>query len=140
MAKSETLKAIQSEKKARIKQKIKDTQAELRKNFKTERQEQPEFLTAFRKTYPGVLIFSIPNGANAGSREKSKLKSQGLLSGVPDLFIPAWKLFIELKQSKSGRTSDKQDSVIAQLQELGYNCIVANGAEDAMAKCKHLLR
>lgn len=122
------------ERKTRLQANLKAIQAE-KKTFKTEGQEQPLFLAEFRKAWPDVLIFSIPNGANAGPREKSRLKTQGLVSGVPDLFVPAWHLFIELKQTKSGKTSEKQDIVMDKLRVLGYTCYVAFGAVEAMAAC-----
>jgi hypothetical protein len=51
---------------------------------------------------------------------------------VPDLFVPEWALWIEMKRRKGGRLSEEQTDWIAYLQCHGYNCIVAHGAEDAI--------
>ena len=45
----------------------------------------------FRLRYPKGLIYAIPNGGQRNVIVASKLKSEGVLSGVPDLHIPMAK-------------------------------------------------
>ena len=53
------------------------------------------------------------------------------MAGVPDLFIPAWRVWIEMKREKGGSVSTDQKDWLAYLTECGYRCFVARGAEDA---------
>lgn len=130
----------EKKRKERLKAKIREIQ-EQKKELRTERQEQPAFLTAFKTRWPGVLIFSSGNGASGGGkREKSKMKTQGLVSGVPDLFIPEWFTFIELKQKKSGKASEEQNEMMEKLTKMGYVCLVSHGADEAMRQCEEIYR
>lgn len=100
-------------------------------NLKTESQEQSEFVKWFKATYPDVVIIAIPNGAQTSARNKSKLKTQGLAPGTPDIFIPAWGLWIELKRSDGGKVSPEQVAMIDYLRRCGYLAEVAYGSEHA---------
>ena len=60
-----------------------------------------------------------------------KLKEEGVRSGVPDLYVPAWKLWIEMKRATGGRLSADQKDWIAYLEGIGDRVIVAHGAKDA---------
>ena len=75
----------------------------------TESMEQQGFVTWFRSRYPGVLIFAIPNGGKRSIRTALTLKAEGVVPGVPDLFIPEWRLFIEMKRIRGGIISKDQD-------------------------------
>ena len=55
----------------------------------------------------------------------------GVVPGIPDLFIPAWKLYIELKREKGGVVSEVQKKIMAYLTRHGYTCMVCHGATDA---------
>ncbi len=87
----------------------------------------------FRKTYPEVLIFAIPNGGQRSKVTAVKLQAEGVLSGVPDLFVPAWGLFIEMKRQRGGSVSPDQKDIIPKLREAGYAVEIARGCEAAMA-------
>lgn len=97
--------------------------------------EQVTFVSQFRQAYPGVLIFAIPNGGYRDKRTAEKLKAEGVVSGVPDLFIPAWRLWIEMKRQKGGGLSAEQKVIIPQL-EADYTVIVGKGWKDAMEKVR----
>lgn len=103
----------------------------------SEHAEQTAFVQWFRLQYPGVLIFAIPNGGARNKATAGKLKAEGVLAGVPDLFIPRWRLFVEMKRKAHGRVSPEQAEVMRALGAAGYTCIVAHGCEDAMSKVKH---
>jgi hypothetical protein len=100
----------------------------------TEHEEQRELVRWFRQTWPGVRIFAIPNGGARSPATASRLKAEGVSSGVPDLFIPAWGLWLEMKRTKGGRVSSEQKDWIKYLESVKYWCIVGKGAEDAKVK------
>jgi hypothetical protein len=93
--------------------------------------EQREVVRWFRQTWPGVRIFAVPNGGVRSKATAVRLKAEGVASGVPDLFVPAWRLWIEMKRVKGGSLSQEQKDWIAYLEGCGYQCVVGKGAEDA---------
>jgi hypothetical protein len=97
----------------------------------SEDREQMLLVQWFRRTYPGVRIFAIPNGGHRHPAVAAKLKATGASAGVPDLFIPAWKLWIEMKRVKGGSVSAEQKDWIKYLEEVGYCVKVCKGAEAA---------
>jgi hypothetical protein len=97
----------------------------------TEHEEQRELVRWFRQAWPCVRIFAIPNGGARSLATAGRLKAEGVSSGVPDLFIPAWRLWIEMKRIKGGSVSAEQKDWIAYLEEVGYCAKVCKGAEDA---------
>ncbi len=100
----------------------------------TEHEEQRELVRWFRQTYSGVRIFAIPNGGARSKATAGRLKAEGVSSGVPDLFIPAWGLWVEMKRSKGGSLSAEQKDWIAYLESVRFCCIVGKGADDAKGK------
>jgi len=100
----------------------------------TEHEEQRELVRWFRQAWPDVRIFAIPNGGARSQATAGRLKAEGVSSGVPDLFIPAWRLWIEMKRSKGGSLSAEQKDWCAYLESIGHCVIVGKGAEDARAK------
>ena len=103
-------------------------------------QEQIAFVQWFRAQYPKTLIHSIPNGAHlAGDarqrgRQMARLKAEGLVVGIPDLFVPAWRLYIEMKREKGGTLQDEQKAMAEALWEAGCRVIVCRGFEDAKSQ------
>lgn len=77
-----------------------------------------------REKYPELeWMFAIPNGGLRDKITAVRLKAEGVRSGVSDIFLPAVRepyagLFIEMKEPKKGKESDKQrefgDHVIVQ--------------------------
>jgi len=95
---------------------------------------QASLVSWFRKAFPGVLIYAIPNGGKRGKREAMKLKAEGVTAGVPDLHIPEWGLWLEMKTPK-GRLSADQKKMIPLIERfntvlIGYGCL------DAQSKVK----
>lgn len=107
-------------------------------NIPSEHYEQREFVQWFRQTWPGVRIFAIPNGGYRSIATAGRLKVEGVSSGVPDLFVPDWSLWIEMKRAKGGVLSPEQKDWIAYLESCGYFCIVAKGAEDGKEKITNI--
>jgi len=114
-----------------MKKAIKTTASEA---IPSEDHEQMLLVQWFRRTYAGVRIFSVPNGGARHPAVAAKLKATGTSSGVPDLFIPAWRLWVEMKRVKGGSLSAEQKDWIQYLESVGYWVIVGKGAEDAKAK------
>lgn len=103
----------------------------LKTKHSSEDKEQEGLINWFRLKFPGMLIFHIPNGEQRALSVGVRLKKQGVVAGIPDLFIPALKIFIELKRKDGGVVSKEQEKIIAYLQRVGYTVWVCHGAEDA---------
>jgi hypothetical protein len=103
----------------------------LTERIPTEHEEQREFVRWFRQGYKGVRIFAIPNGGQRSMAAAARLKVEGVSPGVPDLFIPEWRLWVEMKRTKGGSLSAEQKDWIAYLQSCGYTCMVTKGAAQA---------
>lgn len=103
----------------------------------TESQEQIAFVNWFRSQFPRVLIFAVPNGAHlaggGGQRaaKMARMKAEGLVNGIPDLCVPEWRLWIEMKRQRGGRVSPDQRDVHDYLRGIGHEVIVGRGWEDA---------
>jgi hypothetical protein len=100
----------------------------------SEHEEQAGFVSWFRARFPGVLIFAIPNGEHRAISAAKRLKAEGVVAGVPDLHVPEWRLWIEMKRATGGRLSADQAEIIRHLQDIGYTVIVGHGAREASAK------
>jgi hypothetical protein len=98
----------------------------------TEHQEQVLFVNWFRLTYPGVLIHTVPNGGLRNKRVAADLKAEGATAGMPDLFIPAWGLWIEMKRRKGSSVKPEQKQIIKYLRANGATVHVCKGADEAM--------
>lgn len=97
----------------------------------SEHVEQRNFVSWFRQTYPGVLIFAIPNGGKRGKLEAMRLQAEGVVSGVPDLCIPEWRVYVEMKRTKGGTVSKEQREILDYLDGCGYTVAVCKGFEAA---------
>jgi hypothetical protein len=112
----------------------------------SEQQEQAAFVSWFSYQYPGVLIHSIPNGAHlAGTgpiraMKMAKMKAAGLVPGIPDLFVPEWTIWVEMKRQQGGRLSDDQETIIGYLRNIGHRVIVGKGWEDAATQLREEVR
>ena len=104
----------------------------------TEHAEQVTFVAEFRRQYPDVRIFAIPNGGFRHKVTADRLKAEGVTSGVPDTFVPAWNLWVEMKRQKGGRLSPEQKDWKAYLESVGHTVIVAKGWEDAMKQIQNI--
>ena len=85
---------------------------------------------------PEQLLFAIPNGGQRNIIVASKLKSEGVRAGIPDLFLAVSRggkhgLFIEMKKAVGGRVSRKQTLVMDMLADQGYVWAVCHGWNEA---------
>jgi len=90
-----------------------------------------------------TLLFHIPNGGKRDVITASRLKAQGVKSGVPDLFLPVPRgsyhgLFVEMKKI-GGTISDKQGEWIPALAAQGYKTVVCQGWVEAADMIKRYL-
>ena len=107
---------------------------------RTEHEEQRELVRWFRQTWPGVLIFAIPNGGQRSAATAGRMKAEGVVPGVPDLFVPACALWIEMKRAKGGVVSPEQKRMIKSLESVGYCVLVCRGADDAKAQIEQHIK
>ena len=96
--------------------------------------EQVCLVNWFRFQYPKKLIFALPNGGGRNIVTASKLKAEGVVSGVPDLFVPEWNLWLEMKKNKQARLSKNQEKIIKHLESIGHYVIIGYGFDDARKK------
>ena len=81
------------------------------------------------------LVFAIPNGGKRDVRAGKKLKDEGMLSGVPDIFVAIPKgiysgLFIEMKSGYNKPTESQKEQIDA-LRNAGYKAEVCTGFDQA---------
>jgi hypothetical protein len=109
--------------------------AQKKEEVPLESDEQKNFISWFRQTYPEILIFAIPNGGTRYPAEAANLKAQGVTPGVPDLYIPEWHLWVEMKRKKGWELSEDQETIRRYLVEKAADSwILGLGCEDAKKK------
>jgi hypothetical protein len=104
----------------------------------SEHLEQVRLVVWFRRSYPDVRIFAVPNGGARSGPQGAKLKAEGVSPGVPDLFVPEWSLWVEMKRAKGGTVSPDQRDWIAYLEGIGHRVIIGRGFEDAKGQIEAL--
>lgn len=108
----------------------------------TEHHHQMLTVAWFRAQYPSLamLLFAIPNGGQRNPATAAHLKAEGVVAGIPDLFlaVPMGQdhgLFLEMK-TPTGVVSKAQHAAHSSLRAQGYRVDIARGYEAA----KTLLR
>jgi len=87
--------------------------------------------------YPMLnMLHCSLNGVKLSGTQAKIAKGQGMLSGVPDLFLPVPKngyhgLFIEMKSEK-GRVTENQHWFLTNAESLGYKTAVCYSAKEAI--------
>jgi len=81
-------------------------------------------------------IYAHMNGVRTTIGAAMKAKAEGARAGIPDLFLPIgsngfFGLYLEMKRLKGGTLSDVQRKRMFALSQSGYECVRANGAEEA---------
>lgn len=90
------------------------------------------------------MLFAIPNGGKRNAIVAKKLKAEGVLAGVPDLFfaVPIGKyhgMFMELKNGKSNNLTENQKRMMYKLSMFGYKTAVIRSIEDFEKNMKEYL-
>jgi len=105
----------------------------------------------FRYAWPNVLIFAIPNGGKRGVITASIMKAEGVVAGVPDLFVAelgspchvdtigSGGLFIEMKTPK-GTLSQSQKDIHAKLLDSGYKVEVCRSFDEFQETVNNYLK
>ncbi len=115
-----------------------------RRNAQPEAVEQAKVIAwarANERNYPYLwMLHSSLNGLKRTKNAQGKAKHQGMLSGVPDLFLPVKNnyfvgLYIEMKSAK-GRVSVEQSRYLKCAAENGYSVVVCYSASDAINTIK----
>lgn len=115
-----------------------------KRNAQPEAIEQAEVVAWARnnqRNYPFLwMLHSSLNGLKRTKAARGKAKASGMLSGVPDLFLPVpiglYKgLYIEMK-SKTGRISIEQSKYLKAVSDFGYAAFVCYSAVEAIDKIK----
>jgi hypothetical protein len=97
-----------------------------------ESKEQITFVKWFRRAFPTIRFYAVPNGGNRNIVTAKRLKAEGVSSGVPDLCFPKWRLRIEMKRQKGGKESEEQKAWKTYLEEeCGETVLLTKGARDA---------
>ena len=107
----------------------------------TEHEQQKAFFEWFRQQYPFIVAFAIPNGGHRHPAVGRKLKDEGVLAGVPDIFVADGRpgLFIEMKL-KGNKPTEKQQATIKRLKDAGYNAVVCYSLDEAITATNFYLR
>lgn len=102
-----------------------------------------------KKKYPELALAHCSlNGVKLSPGAAVKAKKQGMVAGVPDIFLPistitkhgdCYGLFIELKRIKGSKVSPEQKLFMAALEDQGYKCSVCYGADEAIETIKQYL-
>jgi len=98
----------------------------------------------FRLQYPNHVLFHIPNGGMRSKTEASIMKAEGVVAGVPDLFLAYSNygyngLFIEMKTPK-GRITNTQEYFMEHATRAGYLCAVCRSLDDFMELVNNYLK
>jgi hypothetical protein len=105
----------------------------IKKVYPTEHEEQAMFVEWFKIQFPHIRFFAIPNGIRTGFKQASKAKKEGMSSGVPDLYFPKWKIWLEMKREKGGTVSQEQKDWHNYLtDQCNDTVIVARGCDEAV--------
>ncbi len=125
-------------KKALAKQELKPSRT--KRNAQPEAIEQAKVVAwarANENNYPYLwMLHNSLNGVKLSKTQAGKAKASGMLSGVPDLFLPLPKnghhgLYIEMKSEK-GRLTENQQWFLSNAESLGYKTAVCYSAKEAI--------
>ena len=135
-------------KKALAKQEMIKPSRTKKRNAQPEAAEQENVIKWARdneKTYPFLwMLHSSLNGVKLSKMQAGKAKASGMLSGVPDLFLPVPRgsfcgLYIEMK-SATGRIMPSQSRYLSAVSDFGYSAVVCYSANEAIEKIKEYYR
>jgi hypothetical protein len=108
-----------------------------------------------KETWPELeSMFAIPNGGLRSKVTASRLKAEGVKSGVSDIFLPVIRrkpnfigsnycyhgLFIEMKIPKGGRIEPEQIIFQGLMRERGYKAEICKGWIEAVQTLQDYLQ
>lgn len=79
-----------------------------------------------------LVMYQIPNGGRWDKITGARMKAEGVVAGVPDIFLAVSRqgfhgLYIELKRQQGGRLEKSQKDIIDRLRYAGYRVEVCKG-------------
>ena len=92
---------------------------------------QIKFCQYLHRNHPDIWFFAIPNGGHRDKRIGARLKAEGVKRGVPDLYLPSLRLWVEMK-IQGGRLSEDQKRWHEYLKQHGDTVLTCYGAEQAI--------
>lgn len=99
----------------------------------------------FRMQYPQfrTLLFAIPNGGMRNVVTAARMKKEGVLAGVPDLFLSVprgeWHgFYVEMKWGKN-KASEAQEKFFQYAGKYGYKCQVINSFDQFVREIEFYL-
>ena len=104
-----------------------------------------QWARANRGTWPELdLLFAIPNGGHRDVRTAARLRAEGVLAGVPDLFLPVSRLnanglFIEMKVKPNKPTAAQMEFIERVIRQF-YRVRVCYSYEDAVDAIREYLK
>lgn len=110
-----------------------------------ERKHQQAYVKWFKGQYPHVLLVAIPNGEARDSDRRVAiirgkiLQSMGVHAGALDILIPEWHLWVEMKDIGKPLSAEQKD-FIPRVKAAGYDVIVAEGIDEAIAKTQEFVK
>ena len=113
-----------------------------RRNAQPEAIEQAKVIAWARdneRNYPYLqLLHCSLNGVKMTKAQAGRAIAQGMLSGVPDLFLPVPKngyhgLFIEMKYG-SNKVTENQEKFLQNAANVGYSVVVCYSANEAIKR------
>ena len=105
----------------------------------TEHAEQVSLCGWLDAKHPDLDYWATPNGGNRNIVTAAKMKAEGQKAGIPDLFFPELRLFVEMKRTKGGSVSKEQKHWIERLTKHGYKVVVCKGAAEAVKAIEEAL-
>lgn len=106
---------------------------------------QSMLVAYIRNKYPNLIFFAVPNGGFRNPATGRKLRQEGVLSGIPDLFLALaggngkHGLFVEMKSLK-GKLTVAQRQIAAQLESFNYQVSACYGYEEAKETIEKYIR
>lgn len=109
-------------------------QAKKRPSCPPESEEQKALFDWWQRTPYArhFVMYHIPNGGRRDKITGARLKAEGVVAGVPDVFLASPRqgfhgLYIEMKRQRGGTVQDTQKELIAALRQAGYRVEVCKG-------------
>lgn len=106
----------------------------------SEHHQQCALIEWFRYAHPSFTIFAIPNGGIRNKITASKLKREGVMAGVADLYWMDYSTFIEMKKDEKCRQAESQVLFQQICKETGHRYILAYGFLDAIKKIEEVIK
>ena len=104
---------------------------------------QAECVAWFSQTYPHLrgCLFAVPNGDKRDPVTQSKLITQGLMPGIPDLIliVRSRAIGIEIKR-QGGKQSTRQDAIQKRWEEVGNTYALVDNFDDFVAIVENFLK